>query len=508
MHSKLFMGIDIGTSSVRAALFDLNGRQISISQNEYPMICMEQGMGELDPETVFDNLIKAVRDCIEILDGVDRNVSRKIEAIGISTQMHSFMAVDKSGKPLTNVITWADSRPVNQAEHIKNAFDYKMMYHNTGCRVQHPMYPLSKILWLKDAKPEVYKHSYKFITIKEYVLFRLYGQFVIDFTDASATGCFNIHSFEWDKYILNNVLDINKSMFGEAVECTFILKSMNSDYAKAMRLDPDIPVAVGSGDGILANIGCGVFDDTSMTSTVGTSGAMRISVSAPLLDPDQKTWCYCFTRDTWVAGGAINNGGIVLKWIRDNFRKQFEYEAEAAGIKSIYALFDRYAEEISPGSDGLIFLPFLAGERSPNWNANAQGTLHGLQLFHTRKHFVRAAMEAVMFRMFSVYEAITQLNNNVKQIKANGGYIKSDIWLKIQADIFNKEIAVAGIGEAAVFGAAYTAMVAVGAISGFNQILPEMKPLKVVKPDPENVEVYRNTYKRFKDLYYKIYNFS
>ncbi|HHW48667.1 MAG TPA: gluconokinase [Clostridiaceae bacterium] len=502
MHSKLFMGIDIGTSSVRAAIFDLDGKQISISQNEYPMICTEQGMGELDPEVVFGNLIQVVKNCIEKLGGTDK----KIEAIGISTQMHSFMAVDKNGRPLTNVITWADSRPVSQAEQIEKIFDYKMMYYNTGCRVQHPMYPLSKILWLKETKPDVYKNAYKFITIKEYVLFKLYGHFVVDFTDASATGCFNIHSFEWDKYILENVLEIDKSMFGEPVECTFILKNMNRDYAKAMDLDPDTPVAIGSGDGILANVGCGVFDDTSMTSTVGTSGAMRISVNAPLLDPSQKTWCYCFTRNTWVAGGAINNGGIVLRWIRDSFRKQFEREAEEAGIKSIYALFDKYAEKVSPGSDGLIFLPFLTGERSPNWNANAQGTLHGLQLLHTREHLVRSAMEGVMYRMFSVYEAITRLNNNVRQIKANGGYIKSDIWLKIQADIFNKEIAVAGIGEAAVFGAAYTAMVAVGAINGFNKILPEMQPLKVVKPNPENVEVYRNAYNRFKDLYCRIYD--
>lgn len=499
--NKLFMGIDIGTSSVRAALFDLQGKQVGLSQEEYPMICQEQGMGELDPEVIFDKLIKVVKECIGRLGSSSKN----LEAIGISTQMHSFMAIDKDGKPLTNVITWADSRPSSQADNIKELFDYNSMCHNTGCRVQHPMYPLSKILWLKEAKPEIFKKTYKFVTIKEYILFKLYGEFVIDITDASATACFNIRSFEWDKYILENVLSIDNSLFGEPVECTHILKKMNPTYAAVMGLNPDIPVAIGSGDGIMANVGCGVFDDTSMTSTVGTSGALRISVDSPLLDPLRKTWCYCFTKDKWVAGGAINNGGIVLKWIRDDYRKQFEHEAKAAEIKSVYALFDRYAEEIPSGSEGLLFLPFLTGERSPNWNAGARGTLHGLQLLHNKKHLIRAAMEGVMFRMFSVYEAITELNNNVKQIKANGGYIKSDIWLKIQADIFNKEIAVAGIGEAAVFGAAYTAMVAVGALSGFNQILPEMQPLKVIKPDPENVEIYREAYKSFKDLYAKLY---
>lgn len=494
------MGIDIGTSSIRSALFDTNGKQQSFSQEEYTLISTQKGMGELDPELIFNKLIKVVKECIQKLNSKHKT----IQAIGISTQMHSFMAVDKEGRPLTNVITWADSRSINQADSIKELFDFKSMCHNTGCRVHHPMYPLSKILWLKQTKPDIYNSAYKFITIKAYILFKLYGKFVIDITDASATGCFNIRTFKWDKYILENVLSLNKSHFSEPLECTHILKNMNTTYAQAMGLNPETPVAIGSGDGIMANVGCGVFDDTSMTSTVGTSGALRISVDSPLVDDMRKTWCYCFTKDKWVAGGAINNGGIILKWLRDDYKKQFEHEAKVINLKSIYALFDRYAEEIPAGSEGLLFLPFLTGERSPNWNANAKGTLHGLQLTHNKKHIIKAAMEGVMFRMFSVYETITELNNNVKQIKSNGGYVKSDIWLKIQADIFNKEIAVAGIEEASVFGAAYTAMVAVGEIKEFNQILPHMQPSKIVKPNPENVGVYNEAYKSFKDIYAKI----
>jgi len=174
------------------------------------------------------------------------------------------------------------------------------------------------------------------------------------------------------------------------------------------------------------------------------------------------------------------------------------------GEKSIYSLFDRYASETPPGSDGLIFLPFLTGERSPNWNANITGTLHGLRLVHGRKHFIRAAMEGVMFRMFSVYEVLSQLNNNVQQIKANGGYVNSDVWLQMQADIFNREIAVAGVGEAATLGAAYTAMAAVGAIKSLKQKLPVMEPLKVIKPMPENAGMYKKVYSCFKELYSKI----
>lgn len=499
--NELYMGIDIGTSGVRAALFDIEGNQISLYHKEYPMICTEKGMAELDPEVVFGSLVEVVKRCIE----QSGTQGKGIEAIGLSTQMHSILAVDAEGKCLTNVFTWADIRSIKHAESIKEKFDYVQIYNSTGCRGHHPMFPLSKVLWMKNDMPDLYSRVYKFVSIKEYILFKLFGEYVIDITDASTTGFFNIHKFQWDENILDNVIGIDKAMFGQPVDCLHTLKNMKYEYAQEMGINPDIPVIVGSGDGMLANAGCGVVDDTSMSCTIGTSGALRIAVNKPLLDPQQRTWCYCFTRDTWVAGGAINNGGIVLKWLRDEYRQQYEYEMNAIGEKSVYKLFDRYASEVNAGSDGLLFLPFLTGERSPNWNANAKGTIHGLQLMHGKKHFIRAAMEGVMYRMFSVYEAVTQLNNNVKQIKANGGYINSDIWLQIQADIFDKDIAVAGVGEAAVLGAAYTGMAAVGAIKDLKQPLKEMEPQKVIKPSGNNKLIYKDAYKRFKDLYSSIY---
>ncbi len=501
MAKSLFMGIDIGTTGVRAAVFDMEGNQLGLAYKEYPMICTEEGMSELDPEVIFQALIEVVRNCKQETDKLDG----KIEAIGFSTQMHSFLAVDNEGRHLTNVITWADTRSVRQADMIRDNFNCAELYNKTGCRVQHPMYPLSNILWLRETRPEIFNKTAKFVTIKEYILFRLFGEYLIDITDASATACLNIHNFEWDEDILKEVLKVGRDKFGQPVDCTYVMKGMKKEYASAMGIDPGTLLVAGSGDGIMANVGCGVFDDTSMSCTIGTSGALRIAVDKPLLDPLQRTWCYCFTRDTWVAGGAINNGGIVLRWLRDEYRQQFEHEAQQLGLKSVYKLFDRYAEEIKPGSDGLIFLPFLTGERSPGWNANAKGTIYGLQLIHGKKHLVKATMEGIIYRMFSVYEVISQINSNVKQIKANGGYVNSQIWLQIQADVFNKEIAVAGVGEAAVFGAAYTAMAAVGAVSSLRHPLKVMEPSRTVKPIPGNAEIYQKAYRQFKEIYTKMY---
>lgn len=499
--NDLYMGIDIGTTGIRAALFDYNGNQRAIDYKEYSMICTQPGMAELDPAIVFSSFLEVIRNCIE-KSGADPN---SIQAIGLGTQLFSFIVLDGNGNCLTNVITWADNRPFEQAEYIAREYDCSFLYNTTGCRAQHPMYPLSKILWLGKARPEIFKKAYKFVSIKEYILFKLFGEFFIDYTDASATACFNIHTFQWDRHILSNVLGVEKDKFGEAVDCTFVLKGMKKDLAKAMGLREDIPVAVGSGDGMLANVGCGVFDDTSMSCTIGTSGALRIAVDKPLLDKLQRTWCYCFTKDTWVSGGAINNGGIVLKWFRDNFKKQFSHEAEENGLNNIYDLFDEYAKNIPAGSEGLIFLPLLTGERSPNWNAKARGILYGLDLSHSPGHFVKAAMEGVIYRMFSIYEILDSLSGKVKQIKCNGGYTNSDIWLKIQADVFGKEIAVAGVEEASSFGAAYVAMAAVGAISSLKHVLPAMKVAGVIHPNPENTEIYQKCFNSFKEIYNKIY---
>lgn len=497
----LFMGIDVGTTGVRAALFNGLGAQVGIAYKEYTMISTIPGMGELDPEVVFLSLLDVVQECIQKTE----TKSSSISAIGLSAQMMSFMAIDHAGAPLTNVLTWADNRPIKQAEAIAQLYDCKQLYHATGCRVQHPMYPLSKILWMKEACPNEYARADKFVSVKEYIVNKLFSECVIDYTDASTSACFNIHTFDWDEKVLTEVLDVRKERFGEPVPCTFVLKGIKREYAEAMGVHSDIPVVIGSGDGIMANVGCGVFDDTAMSCTIGTSGALRIAVPEPLLDPMQRTWCYCFTKDTWVAGGAINNGGIVLKWLRDNFKDQFELDAKHQGSNSVYALFDEYAHQIPAGSEGLLFLPLLTGERSPHWNASARGVMYGMDLSHDRRHFVKASMEGIMYRMFSVYEAITAINSNVRQIRANGGYAKSDVWLQIQADIFGKEIAVAGVEEASVFGAAYIAMVAVGAVESLKKPLPVMQISRVSKPNEENKGVYQKGYQAFKELYGKIY---
>jgi len=494
------MGVDIGTSGVRAVLFNIDGKQICIDSHDYLLISREDGYAELEPDVIFHKTIDAINGCMA-RSGIKRH---ELKGVGISCQMHSLMCVDRQGNPLTKLIIWADTRAKKEAEYIEEKFDIWDLYKKTGSRVQHPMYPLSKILWLKNNEKKTYRKTFKFITIKEYIISKLYGEYLIDYTLAASQGFYNIHEQDWDIFILDNVLELEKDKFSEVVPCTFQLKSFKPEYENLLNIDRNTPVILGSGDGIMANIGCGVCDSTALSSTIGTSGAIRTACSTPLLDSKQRTWCYSFTEDMWVAGGAINNGGIALKWMKEQFRSLFEAEAKAANL-TIYKLFDKYASEISPGSDNLIFLPCLMGERSPDWNPDVRGIMFGLSLCHGPKHIIRAAMEGIMYRMYSVYEAMAEQNDKAVQIKANGGYVKSDIWLQIQADIFNKEILVSGVQEASALGAAYMAMLSVGAVSDIRKLLPGMKPQKSVRPIPGNHEVYKEVYTLAKAVYENLY---
>lgn len=493
------MGIDLGTSSVRAILFDPEGRPFCKAARECSIVTTSQGFAESDPEAILQAVFEVVKSCS------DKAGAGNICAVGISSQMHSLMALDGDGRPLTKLMTWADTRAVSEANFIERNYDVKELYYKTGCRVQHPMYPLSKMLWLKGHCPELYQKAAKFITIKEYLLFRLFGVYVVDRTLASCQGYYNINTQQWDEELLRDLLKIDRSKLSEVVDCTHVLRGFDKSYEALLGLHADTPFVPGSGDGILANVGSGVFDDTAFTTTVGTSGAVRTTVASPLLDKEGRTWCYSFTRDRWVAGGAINSGGIALKWLRDEFRDQFERDAAAEGLDSLYKLFDSYAEQIPPASDGLVFLPYLTGERSPDWNAGARGILFGLSYHHTRKHMIRAAMEGVIYRLFSVYRVLTAISDNADRIYANSGYTNSPLWLQMQADIFNKEIQVSEVTETSALGAAILAR-AGAAGESFTRRLPVMEPVRVITPNPESVAIYQRAYEQAQEIYNRLYH--
>ncbi|MGE5558027.1 MAG: gluconokinase [Bacillota bacterium] len=495
-----FLGVDIGTSSVRAVAVDGRGSLASAAQEEYGIITAPGGRVEQDPDAIFRAFLKVIHICAETVGAQ----GGRIEAGGLSCQMHSLMAVGVDGEPLTPLMTWADTRAGEEAAAVQKIYGAGEIYKRTGCRVRHPMYPLNKVLWLKTNNPDVFfRKAAKFITIKEYIIWKLYGVYQADYTIAASQGYFNIHRQSWDEDIIREIIGACPEKFSEIVECTHIFTGIKNEFAVYLGLSPDTPFIIGSGDGITAHLGCGACAKGGFSSTIGTSGAIRLAVERPLLDDKERIWCYSFTRDIWVVGGAVNNGGIVLNWLKDAFPQQFMDDAKIVE-GNIFAVFDKFAAEIPPGSEGLIFLPHLTGERSPDWNADARGIIQGLGIYHSRKHLIRAAMEGIMYRMYDVYRVLAELAGE-KDIIANGGYTYSPVWLQMQADIFNRGIFVSGVKEASALGAALLSMVALKKAGDPRGSLPVMQPVETIHPVAEHREIYRVTHEKARDIYERIY---
>jgi len=501
LHSDGFLGIDIGTSSVKAVLFRQDGSVRCTGSQSYELLSGPEGRVELDPDTVVDAVALAVGRCMDLSGFQPTSVA----AVGLSCQHHSLMAVDGAGNPLTRLMTWADNRAVPEALELERMPGVEALYHRTGCRVQHPMYPLAKLLWLKRAEPSIFRNAAKFVTIKEYLLYRMYGEWVVDDTLASAQGFYDIHRHQWDLELVEGLIGISADRLGSVVPCMHTRTGMKPEWAKRFHLNENTPFVVGSGDGIMANLGSGVLNRTVFSSTIGTSGAIRTTVDAPLTDPEGRTWCYAFTRDKWVAGGAINNGSIAMSWLRREFGLQYgEHVREG---ESLSKTMDRLASAIPPGSGGLVFLPYLLGERCPDWNANARGMMAGLDFSHTRAHLVRAFMEGVMYRMATVDDALSELVGGGGALRASGGYARSDFWLQMQADLFNREVQISDVSEAGALGAAYLAMVAVGAVPNLEGGLPAMTPTRFFHPNPETACFYAAWKKRAESLYQALSHF-
>jgi len=485
MQNEVYMGVDVGTSGVRAAVYDEQGRRLALFYREYPLISDAEGKAELDPETVFSSLLEVIRACAD---------GRRVAAVGLGAFMHGVMAADKYLRPLTGLMTWMDSRASPQAAQLARRGDIGALCAATGCRLQHPMYPLSKLLYLKQARPEVFARAARFLTMKQYLLSRLFGETLIDYADASATGLFDIHRFAWNGAIAGEILAIPEERLGTPAGPFTCLSGLSGGLSDAAGLPPDTPFYLGATDGLLAHIGSCGLGAGRMSSTVGTSGALRVAADAPPDDPERRLWCYALDRGAYVTGGAISNGGVVLKWIRDRLG------AEAMD----YAGLDALAASAPHGCEGLTVIPTFGPERNPDYNADTSAALHGLRLSHGKGHLVRAAMEGVMYRMAEVYEHMERSGAPCGEIVATGGYTKSEFWLQMQADIFGRRLIVPREREASVFGAAYLAMLGAKAVAP-GQTLHAVQPEREIWPNPKNRDAYREGFARYRTLYRKLY---
>ncbi|MGM0904129.1 MAG: gluconokinase [Bacillota bacterium] len=477
------IGVDIGTTSTKAVLFTKKGEVVAHHSVGYPLHTPNPSTAEQDPEEIFQAVLNSIDGCMK-KSGLP---STDIACVSFSSAMHSVIAVDAEGNPLTNSITWADNRSTKWAEKIKHEWNGHEIYLRTGTPI-HPMSPLSKLVWLKNEQSDLFEQTAKFISIKEFVFFKLFGEYVIDHSIASATGLFNIHDLAWDTPALE-LAGITEEKLSKPVPTTFMLKGLKEEFHRVTGLDANTPFVVGASDGVLSNLGVNAIEPGVVAVTIGTSGAIRTVTDRPVTDPKGRIFCYALTENHWVVGGPVNNGGMIFRWVRDEFAASEVETAKRLGIDP-YDVLTRIASGVNPGADGLIFHPYMAGERAPLWDANARGSFFGLGMHHKKEHMIRSVLEGVVYNLYTVLLALEELTGEPKRIQATGGFARSELWRQLMADIFNQEVIVPESYESSCLGAVILGLYALGEIDDLNVVSEMVGATHKHEPNEDHAKIY------------------
>jgi gluconokinase len=494
-NRSYLIGVDIGTTSTKAALFTEAGDTITQHSIEYPLHTPIPGAAEQEPEDIWLAVITAVKTLIE----TSKIDTSQLLCLSFSAAMHSLIALDHNGQPLTKSITWADTRAAKWATQLKQTQKGQEIYHRTGTPI-HAMSPLVKLIWLANEYPEIFQQAAKFISIKEFIFHRFFQQYLVDYSIASATGLMNLKNLSWDKEALA-IAGITAQHLSQLVSTTHIVKQISPASASEMGIPINTSIVMGASDGVLANLSVGAITPASIAVTVGTSGAVRAVVKQPWTDPEQRLFCYALTENYWVIGGAVNNGGVILKWIK-NILAETDLASSNQLEKDSYDLLLNLAQSVAPGAEGLIFHPYLTGERSPIWDANATGSFVGLTLRHTQAHLVRAVLEGMALNLNLVLQALQEHIGKPTSIQVTGGLAKSQLWRQLLADIFAQEITVSAGYENSCFGAVILGLYALGKIQSLEEVSQKSRSYEKHQPIQQNVK----TYQKIIGLYAQILN--
>lgn len=480
------LAVDIGTTSTKVLATDTEGRLLASHSKAYPLHTPRPDVAEQDPDEIFEAVVEG-------LEAVVRRAglaADDVRCVAFSAAMHSLIAVDADGRPLTRSITWADQRAAPQAERLAADGTGLAVYLRTGTPI-HPMSPLVKLMWLRETHPDLWRRTAKFAGIKEYILYRLFGEWVTDHSMASATGCLNLETLRWDEEALR-LAGVGEDRLPRLVPTTHRLNGLRADVAERVGLSRETPFVVGASDGVLANLGVGALEPGVLAVTIGTSGAVRAGVGRPSPDPQGRLFCYALTERHWIVGGATNNGAIALRWMSDRVRPDLSFEDVV-----------KLAEQVPPGADGLLFLPLLTGERAPFWDPQAQGVLFGLTLAHGDAHLIRAAMEGVLFQIRAIVDPVERMTGKAREVRASGGFARSPLWCQMLADMLGAPVLVPEVAEGSGMGAVrlglYAMQGATGELTGW-----DVTEGRRYEPDAAAHAVYTELLPKYLDLYERL----
>lgn len=484
VEPPLVVTLDVGTSSVRALLFDRFGRGVEgvEGRRAYEMQTTPDGGVEADAEALFDRVQRSLDDLLEQAGPLQQ----RIGGVAVSTFWHNVLGVDSDASPLTPVYSWADTRSAALAAELKGRLDEKAVHARTGCRF-HPSYLPAKLLWLSRRDPERFRRVSRWISFGEYLALRLFGRTLVSISMASGTGLLNQHTLTWDEEVMN-ALPIRVEQLSPLGDMDTPFIGLQGAFAQRWPALKEVPWFPAVGDGACSNLGSGCISLDRVALMVGTSGAMRVLGQVERVMIPWGLFGYRADRQRWVMGGALSNGGNFFEWLRTTLQTGSPEEIE----RGLLAL--------EPDAHGLTILPFLAGERSPGWAAEARAAIVGLRLPTRPLEIMRAGLEAVGYRFALIYQLLKPLIPETHEIIASGGaLLRSPAWIQIMADVLGHPITASTEAEASSRGAALLALEALGA-------LPDLREAPIsfgqtYLPDPDRHERYQRALERQQKLY-------
>lgn len=475
------MSIDLGTSSCKSVLFNISFEVVSSSKKEYPTYYPKKEWAEQDPEHWWEAVIVSIKDIIK-----KSNIKgSEIIGIGIDSQGSVVLPVNKQGKPLRNAMIWMDRRSYKECKWIKKNLK-ELLYKINGNR-NDPSNVAPKILWIKDNEKEIYKKTFKFLHANGYIVYKITGKFSMDISEGGLTQLFDTRRGFWSEELLN-ACKIDKNKLPDIYLCHEIVGKVTDEVANITGLGIGTPVIAGSMDCVASALGCGVFKKSEGYIAAGTVTAVGICVDKPSFDPYFHIYHHIIPN-SWLKVAGVDFGGGGLRWFNN-----------LIGNES-YNELDKLAGKAKPGSNGVIFLPYMVGQRSPLWDSNVRGIIFGLSTHIEKKDLIRMFMEGDAFGVHYILDIFKEIGISAKDLKITGGCSKSEVWSQIFADIINKKLILVKEIDVAALGIAFTIGVGTGVFKNYDDLLNNLSFKKIFYPRLKNKRLYEDMYFIYRNLY-------
>ena len=493
---ELILSVDLGTTALKTALLDKFGQLKALSTQEYTLLTPRPFFVEADVNIYWDSFKKGLAE----LKARYSHDSESVKALGISAQGETLFFLDKNGNSLRNAIVWMDNRAQEEAAALSAEFTDEECYRVTGQVSFDPCWPTAKILWVRKNENEIFKHTSKFLLIEDYFIYRLTGKFMSEGSLLCSTAFWNITTKKWWKEMLD-YLGINESNLPEIREPGEPVGPVLPNVAQELGLCSSTVVCTGALDQAAGAIGVGNISEGIFSENIGAALAICAPVCRPTFDPNRRMPLHYFGIPDMYMMHTFTTGGMALRWFRDNFCRM---ESEVSGLLKTdsYALLDKEALQVPPGSEGLIMLPHLNGSMAPDVNSKARGVFCGFTLKHGKPYFIRAIMEAVGYIVRRNIDALKEMGIEVDEIRSLGGGSRSELWNQIKSDITGKPLVTMDCKEAACLGAGILAGKGVGMFSGIKEACGQMvRVSRRYVPDNANLSIYDRYYENYKKLF-------